>query len=169
MSKIAGNMVGSYSQIGKTFILADENGNELTGVVVDKEVVFTANDNDVRENMVYAGDDGVSTGTKVIPSYHTNHGTRYIPAGSEFTIRLATLDCYDYTKFHGMICAWNTSLSDSVAVDRVAVLDAVYPVQSTEVISNVTKDDGEKSIVLGITNNTDSPFVIRYMTYKEIE
>ena len=33
---ISGNLVGSYSQIGKTFILTDENGNELTGVVVDQ-------------------------------------------------------------------------------------------------------------------------------------
>jgi hypothetical protein len=60
---ISGNMVGTYSAIGKTFILVDENGNEITGVVVDKETVFTATDNDVREGKVYASDDGVSVGT----------------------------------------------------------------------------------------------------------
>lgn len=60
---ICGNMVGSYSSIGKTFIIVDENGNELTGVVVDKEVIFTAEDNDVREGKVYASDEGVSIGT----------------------------------------------------------------------------------------------------------
>ena len=34
---IYGNMVGAYSQMGKTFILEDENSNEMTGVVTDKE------------------------------------------------------------------------------------------------------------------------------------
>lgn len=60
---IAGNLVGSYNSIGKTFILVDENGNELTGVVVDQETIFTATDNDVREGKVYASDNGVSVGT----------------------------------------------------------------------------------------------------------
>ena len=36
---ICGNMVGSYSQIGKTFTLVDEDGNEIVGVVVDKETI----------------------------------------------------------------------------------------------------------------------------------
>ena len=60
---ISGNMVGSYNQIGKTFILVDDEGNEVTGVVVDSEVVFTATDSDVRKGKVYASDNGVSTGT----------------------------------------------------------------------------------------------------------
>lgn len=63
---ICGNMVGSYSQIGKTFVLVDENGNEITGVIVDKEVIFTATDNDVREGKVYASNDGVSIGTLAV-------------------------------------------------------------------------------------------------------
>lgn len=60
---ISGNMVGAYSQIGKTFILTDENGNEITGIVVDQETVFTATDSDVVEGKVYASNDGVSVGT----------------------------------------------------------------------------------------------------------
>jgi hypothetical protein len=60
---ISGNMVGAYSSIGKTFILVDENGNELTGVVVDKTTLFTAVDSDVVEGKVYASDHGVSVGT----------------------------------------------------------------------------------------------------------
>lgn len=63
---ICGNMVGSYSQIGKTFTLVDENGNEIIGVVVDKETVFTATDNDVRQGKVYASNDGVSVGTLTV-------------------------------------------------------------------------------------------------------
>lgn len=70
MSKIIGNMVGSYSQIGKTLILEDEFGNELTGVITDKEVIFTATDSDVKSGSVYAGDSGVSVGTNHIPTYN---------------------------------------------------------------------------------------------------
>ena len=60
---ISGNMVGAYSSLGKTFILQDEDGNEITGVVVDSEVVFTATDSDVRAGKVYASNDGISVGT----------------------------------------------------------------------------------------------------------
>lgn len=60
---ICGNMVGSYSQMGKTFILVDDDGNEVMGVVVDSEVVFTATDSDVRAGKIYASNDGVSVGT----------------------------------------------------------------------------------------------------------
>lgn len=60
---IVGNMVGSYSSIGKTYILEDNDGNEFVGVVVDSEVIFTAVDSDVRKGKVYASDEGVSVGT----------------------------------------------------------------------------------------------------------
>lgn len=60
---IIGNMVGSYSSMGKTMIIVDENGNEFLGVVTDSEVIFTATDSDVRKGKVYASDEGVSVGT----------------------------------------------------------------------------------------------------------
>lgn len=167
---IMGNMVGAYSSLGKTIMIADESGNTLTGVVTDKEVVFTAQaDKDIREGTVAATDAGIVTGTKVIPHYHTSHGAKGVPAGSQFTLRLNKLDCYDYTKFHGIICVWNTNLSDSVAADKIALLDYVYPVQSVEPISNITKDDATKSIIFNITNESNAPAVLRYMTLKEIE
>lgn len=61
--KIVGNMVGCYSPMGKTFILEDENGNELTGIVVDQEVVFTATAADIVKGKVAGTDDGVVVGT----------------------------------------------------------------------------------------------------------
>ena len=60
---INGNVIGYCAAPLKTVILTDENGNELTGVVTDSEVIFTATDNDVLEGKVYASDKGVSTGT----------------------------------------------------------------------------------------------------------
>lgn len=63
---ICGNMVGSYSQIGKTLTFVDEDGNEIVGVVVGQETIFTATDSDVIEGKVYASNDGVSIGTLVV-------------------------------------------------------------------------------------------------------
>jgi hypothetical protein len=59
---IIGNMVGGTAPI-KTIKLVDEENNEIIGVVVGQEVIFTATDSDVLEGKVYAGDHGVSTGT----------------------------------------------------------------------------------------------------------
>ena len=61
--KIVGNMVGCYSPIGKTFILEDENGNEVTGIVVDQEVVFTATAADIVTGKTAGTEDGVVVGT----------------------------------------------------------------------------------------------------------
>mgnify|MGYP003430264350 FL=1 len=61
--KIVGNMVGCYSPIGKTFIIEDENGNEVTGIVVDQETVFTATAADIVKGKVAGTDDGVVVGT----------------------------------------------------------------------------------------------------------
>lgn len=59
---IIGNMVGGTAPI-KTVKIVDEENNEIIGVIVDSEVIFTARDEDVLEGKVYAGDNGVSVGT----------------------------------------------------------------------------------------------------------
>ena len=166
---IMGNMVGAGFMTPKSFVLEAEDGSSFVGVTVGEQTVLTAGDNDVREGSVYAGDTGLSTGTKVIPSYHTQHSTRIITAGSQFTIPLSKLDRYDYTALHCMICPWNTDLNDSVSVEKVALLDQVFPVLSTEPISSVVKNTDTKSIDLGIINDTSSRYILRYITYKEIE
>jgi hypothetical protein len=61
--KIIGNMVGCYSPMGKTFILEDENGNEVTGIVVDQEVIFTATAADIVAGKTAGTEDGVVVGT----------------------------------------------------------------------------------------------------------
>ena len=66
---ISGNLVGSYSQLGKTFIFADEEGNELTGVITEQLTILDVTDGDVRKGIVYAGDEGISIGTLEIPAY----------------------------------------------------------------------------------------------------
>lgn len=169
MSKtIYGSMVGGAAPM-KTLILMDEAGNELTGVVVDKEVVFTANaETDIREGTIAATSEGIVTGRKVIPAYHTSHGAKVVAPKGQFTVQLSKQDCYDYTVLHGMICSYNTNLQNSVAVEQVVLYDEVFAVQSTEAIAAVTKNHNTKNIVLGITNDTNKPRIFRYITYKEI-
>ena len=61
--KIVGNMVGSYDPLGNTFILEDQDGNQVTAVVVDQEVIFTATAADVAKGKVAATDSGIIVGT----------------------------------------------------------------------------------------------------------
>lgn len=152
-----------------TYILVDTTGKEIVGTLVNNETVFTATANDIREGMIAATDSGVTTGSKVIPSYHTTETTRYIPVGSAVTIPLPILDKYDYTKLQVVICEYNTSMSKSVSVIKTAILNKVYDVNSVTEIAEVKKDSVNKTIDLGITNDTEKPFVIRCFTYKEIE
>ncbi len=65
MSTIYGNLVGGIVGYGKTFVLVDENNNELTGVVVDEETIFTATAEDIKFGKIAATDSGVVTGTHV--------------------------------------------------------------------------------------------------------
>ena len=161
---ILGNATGGFG-FPKTYILTDENGNELTGVYVESETIFTATDNDVRKGMVYAGDGGVSTGSKNIPSYNTTEGRKVITNGSKFVIPIPD---YDYTRLQAIICSYNTSLDDSVSTEKVVINDNVYDVQSTTSLSVVVKDSVNSGIDLGITNTSGNVCLIRYFTYKEI-
>lgn len=165
MSGLYGNPVGGGS-LPKTLILTDENGVEVVGVVVGQKTVFTATDNDVRKGMVYASDGGVSTGTKDIPAYNTTTGVVAIPADSELKFKLDKEDSYDYTELQAMIMPYNSTASDSVAVEKVVINDNVYNTGSTTIISTVSKDTTNKAISFGI-NNGSTPTIIRYFTYKE--
>lgn len=164
---IVGNMVGGMPMT-KTFILETPDGKEIPAVLTDREIVFTATANDIREGKVAATATGVTIGEKVIPSYHVNEGHRYIKPGTKFSIPLKSLDLYKYTKLQAIICPYNNSIPESVAAEKVSIDGKVYDVNSTISISIVTTNDPEQSIDLGIINETDKPFVLRYFTYKEI-
>ena len=59
---IYGNMIGGTAPL-KTVKFVDESGNEIIGVIVGSEIIFTAEDSDVKKGKVYASDNGVSVGT----------------------------------------------------------------------------------------------------------
>lgn len=164
---ISGNMVGSYSQLGKTFILTDENGIELTGVVVGQETIFTATDNDVREGFVYASDGGVSTGTKDIPAYRTTHIEHVVLPEEPFSIPLEKFDKYNYTKLQCIIVKYDSNPNNRTSADRIVINDNVYGVNSSVALSSVTKNSKTKSIDLNIINNTTDIYMIYVFTYKE--
>lgn len=152
-----------------TYILVAEDGTEIPAVVVEEETVFTATANDIREGTVAATTEGVTTGTKVIPSYHSTEGNVIVMPGEVAIIALpSTLATYDYTKLQAIVCSFNSSIANSVAAEKVAIDDNVYDVQSVVALSELVKDAENQAINLGITNDTDIPWVIRYFTLKEI-
>lgn len=150
-----------------TYILVDEEGNEIPAVFVENETAFTATANDIRLGKTAVTDSGVTEGTKDIPAYHTTEGVTAVPVGSEFAITIRTADRYDFTKLQAIVCPFNNSLSSSVAADKVAINSSVYPAGSAEALATVTVDHEKKQIKLGITNEGESLCVIRYFTYKE--
>lgn len=167
---ISGNLVGSYSSLGKTFILVDEEGNEITGVCVDNPVVFTAGDNDVREGMVYAGDYGVRTGTKDIPIYRTHAGIYMIMPGEDFSIKLPNYEQYDYTVFQCMITLMDsTNVYNSVNTSMVVLNDGVYEVSSTNKLADISKNIATQCIDFNIRNDSDDCYIVHYFTYREEE
>ena len=165
---ILGNATGGFG-FPKTYIITDSDGNELTCVYVESETIFTATDNDVREGMVYASDNGVSEGTKNIPAYRTYKESYLIFAGESFSIPLSDYNLYDYTGLQCIIAKFNTNFTDSVDTDKIVIDNHVYGVNSTTILSNISKNSTTKSIDLNINNDSENDYVIHYILYREEE
>lgn len=159
-------VLADTSSEGATYLLITPDGEEIPAVLVEEETVFDATENDIRSGKTAVTDNGVTVGTLVIPSYNTVEGVKVVPAGSDFSVTPARAELYDYTKFQAIICLFNTSLSDSVSAEKVAINDNVYDVKSTVSISLLTKN--APTIEFGIKNTLGVPCLIRYFTYKEI-
>lgn len=167
---INGNAVGGIVGYGKTFILIDENGNELTGVVVDEEVIFTADPNtDIRDGKVAATDVGVVTGTTTIPNYETTQGFCVVAPGSTFEIStLKNNNIYDYSFLQCIIVLYSTDVNNSVNAEYVVINDAMYEVKNETPLSSVTKNMEDKIINFNIINNSENIYLIKYVTYREV-
>lgn len=164
--KLKGGVVVGDAE-GQTYLLLDESGNEVLAALVDEDVNLTATEDDIREGATAVTEAGVTTGTKVIPSYHTTEGARVIRPGRAFEIVFDD-ELYDFTKLQAIICPYAGGLASSVAAEKVAIEDGVYPANSTELLATVSRDSKNKSINLGIVNNSDSMYLLRFFTYKEI-
>ena len=163
---IYGNPVGGALN-AKTFMLEVNGGEtEIAATVVGEETVFDATPNDVRTGKKFATSSGVEVGTKDIPAYRTAQGAVIIKPNENFSIVLEGYSQYDYTKLQCLISKFNTSVDDSVAVDKVVIGDNVYAVNSTIPLAAVTKDAATKSIKLNIKNESSVDYVLRYFTYR---
>lgn len=150
----------------QAYILVDEEGNEYPAVLVSEETVFDATANDIREGKVAATEAGVTVGTKEIPAYITTEGRKLITAGQRMMITLND-GKHEFTKLLAVICSYNTTMTDSVSVEKSCIDSKVYPVASTEALATIVVDHDAKAIDLGIMNETEKPVIIRYITYKE--
>lgn len=148
----------------QTYILVDEEGNELPAVVVNEETVFDATANDIRIGKVAVTNDGVTTGTKEIPAYHTTQGWAVVPNGGELSFRSRQ---FDYTKLQAIVCTFNTSESSSVSSEKVVINDNLYNVNSIESISSVSKDENNQCVDFGSINDIGEHCIIRYFMYRE--
>jgi len=163
-----GGSSGGGDPNGTLYLLEDEAGNQVYATLVGDEVVpITATANDIRAGKTAVTDDGIITGEKEIPAYHTTEGVQITPAGSACTIFIPDFNRYDYTKLQAIVCEFNSTITDSVAAQSVCIDDNVYAAGNTSSIAVVSLDHENKQIVLGITNETDKPLIIRYFTYKE--
>lgn len=163
---ISGNMVGSYSQIGKTFILVDESGAEITGVVTENVKAFNATAADVKIGKTFVSDEGVLEGTDT-KTYRTTQGVQAVAVGKAVSIPLSYYKQYDYTEFQCVITKFNSNLANSTAAIKISLNSNVYNTGSADVISSVSKNSETESIDLNIVNDTDHIIIVHYMTYKE--
>lgn len=157
---------GSYQE-PSVYILVDEDGNEYTAIPSDEEINLDATSNDIRIGKRAATNTGLTDGTKEIPCYVTEEGFAQIKPGEDMKIYFFTDKCH-YTKLQAMVCDYNTKPSDSVAVNKASINSKVYAANSIEALSDVTVDDANLAIDLGLTNDSDNDVVIRYFTYKEV-
>jgi hypothetical protein len=161
---ISGNMVGSYSPVGQTFIINDANGNEIVGVVTENVQVFDATPADVKLGKTFAYDGGVGVGTDTRMAIASSC---VIAPGAQLTIPLSDYDAYDYTKFQAVITVRSSNYSDSATIVGYVLNDSVFLVGSSTKVSSLSKNANTKSIDFNINNDSNQTYEIHYFTYRE--
>ena len=155
-----------YEKAPATYILVDEDGNEVPAVLVDEKVDLSATANDIRLGTTAVTAEGVTSGEKEIPAYHTEQGRQLVEPGESLDILMYSDRC-QYTGLNVIVCAYSGAADTSVSAEMVVINDKLYPAGSVEALSEVTVDTENQSIKLGIVNTGETPLLVRYMTYKE--
>lgn len=152
--------------------LATDNGDMayLTApeILEDSPLTATAKQ-DIRVGTVAVTNDGIVIGEKNFPNCEITSGKIVIMPNMRLQIHLPENDLYEYTEIQVIICEFNSTLDDSVKAEMVCMGNNVYKVNTTEVLSTITKNDVEKVIDFGIINSKDVPMVIKYFTYKVVD
>lgn len=147
------------------YLLVDQNGYELKAALVDSDAELTATSNDIRVGTTAVTDDGVTTGDKFIPAYHTTEGVKIVLGGHRFEISELS-DCR-FTKLQILICEFNSTIENSVSTEKVCIERKVYDVNSTDPVSEISVDENDNIIDLGITNTETTMRIMRYFLYRE--
>ena len=150
-----------------TFILVDKDGNEYPAVYVDSDTVITATPNDIRKGTTAITAEGVITGEKEIPAYVTSEGYVVITKGSAFSIPMFN-ERYDFTKLQCILCPVASSIATSVVAEKVTIGEYTYYVNSSDIAGEVVRNSEKQAIDLGIINESDGLYLLRYFTYKEV-
>lgn len=158
---ILGNATGGFG-MPRSFVIVDENGNEFTAVTTEEVTVFDATPMDVRVDKIFASENGVQVGMKIIPNYHTRYGHKVALSGTELSISVPE---FNYSNLFVTITTYNSSIYDSFSTTYVAIDGGMYEVGNTTKISDITIDTINKKIKLGITTTEKS--VVRYLVTKE--
>lgn len=164
MSIINGRQVGGGAPV-KTITLVNENGEEITAVVIGKDFIFDATAEDVKEGKTFASDLGVDVGVNE-HMYNAQHGTCLINPGDNFSVTLNENDEYNYAAFQAIVTMSDMSADNSMFANKIVLNNAVYDVASGAKVSDVTKNHASKSVDFNMVNDTDSVYVIHYITYK---
>lgn len=152
------------------YILRDEAGTEVVGVLVSTETVLTATEDDIRKDKLAVTEEGITKGTKVIPKYYVSYGYKLISPGKKiaFQILNSGVEVVDYTKLQAIICQYAGSISKSTAAEMIAIEESVYSVKSNEKEAAITKDKETHTIDFGVTNTSENRYVVRYVICKEV-
>ena len=149
-----------------TFVLVDADGNEYTAAYLDSDYICTAKEDDIRIGTTAITANGFVTGTKEIPNYIAEKGHVIVPPGQPVNIPVSASMC-DYTLLQALICDYNTSVNDSVVTDKIVINNTVYSARSNIALSNVDVDVEQHLIKLGLTNDKETPIVVRYVLIKD--
>lgn len=158
---ILGNATGGFG-MPRSFVIADENGNEFTAVTTEEVTVFDATPMDVRVGKTFASENGVQVGMKIIPSYHTRYGYKLVLANKEVKISIPE---YNFNNLFVTISTYNNNFDDSLSTTYVAIDGGMYAVGNTTKVSDIIIDKTNELINLGITVTEKS--AVRYLVTKE--
>ena len=152
------------------YILRDEAGTEVVGVLASVETVLTATADDIRKGKIGVTEEGITEGTKVIPKNYTTYGGKLVFPDDDFYIQLANkeLALADFSKLQVIICEYTGSIKESTAAEIIVIDNEVYNVKSSVKIADVTKDTENNRINLGITNTSEKDYVMHYITCREV-
>ena len=167
MSAIYGNIVGGASSI-KVMQLELEDGTVLEGVVADEAPVIDATAKDVRKGKTVITNQGVIEGETEIPAYETRMSYLLVSPNDVCSISLSSKDRYDYTKFQCVVVVFSPDYNSNVVTKYISMNDGLFSVETSEKVSDISKNNETKSIDLNIINDSEDIYEITYFTCKEI-